>query len=553
MPPPPRPMMMMMAPPNAARGLPPPLQQGPIPHPAPAVTTAAPPTVKYFDCKVCNIRGMVYSIENMDQHFTSEAHKHMKVFYDNDMWPGRKGTAERPQIYIFVDTAGSIKCELCKLTQKNGTELLKHQHQPLHLKLLHQLNLHPKIPVLFACDVCDIGIRGHDAYLAHDSSSEHISAVNAKKAPQVTSVAPVKELSSTTMPAPSTQDKRANNDDNKDNKIMSNNFLSLNDKFTTELLTNLITSLRSMIDTTDKSDLLIAAMIKNEQDFSTSDAAATIRQTLLGKIAQECKIRQQSRRTHELSILKILVDTLQVENAKNGVQKATEELFGSRGVAMSDACGMRGFQSQGSDKQPQQSSKVEKRRSRSPRKSPKIMRYDVPRNRSRSPKRDHYPMNYPGRRGPRTPPKPADYTRPLHKVNDSNKTNNITILPNGKMFRKIEQPVITLQDSPSPPSQSVHIPGLGGNLTKPNFPELTDNKIIKPMIARSKLSIELQSGNGNTNVDSKESKLIIDENNGDKKLQIAESKQSEKPENEAQAGNSKNDDCSNEKPIEITL
>jgi len=47
----------------------------------PVLLSAPPPasTTKFFDCKICNVKGMEYSEENVQSHFGSSSHRHMKV------------------------------------------------------------------------------------------------------------------------------------------------------------------------------------------------------------------------------------------------------------------------------------------------------------------------------------------------------------------------------------------------------------------------------------------------------------------------------------------
>lgn len=78
------------------------------------------------------------------------------MFYDNGLWPTNNEGSSNPNsvsIFKFLDFKGTIMCELCRQIVLDGSALLKHQHQPEHLKILIDQRLQETIPVVFACDV----------------------------------------------------------------------------------------------------------------------------------------------------------------------------------------------------------------------------------------------------------------------------------------------------------------------------------------------------------------------------------------------------------------
>lgn len=104
--------------------------------------------------------------------------------------------------------------------------------------------------------------------------------------------------------------------------------LNLNDPFIRELLSNLSSNLKNISDNSEKTDLLVAGLIKSEIDFSGADRTANLRQILLRKIAQECKNRRQTRRIVELVVFKH-VSSL-IEGAASGLSSLTSHTVTSQ-------------------------------------------------------------------------------------------------------------------------------------------------------------------------------------------------------------------------------
>lgn len=76
------------------------------------------------------------------------------MFYDNYLWPSNEEDCENSTyVYKFLDFKGTILCELCKQIVLDGSALLKHQHQPEHLRILIKQRLQDKVPVIYACEV----------------------------------------------------------------------------------------------------------------------------------------------------------------------------------------------------------------------------------------------------------------------------------------------------------------------------------------------------------------------------------------------------------------